>query len=192
MADLVVTCGRCGNRWHYRGHSGRTQCRLCRTRLYVPAATRRQNPGGNSDGSRAVTIRGNGAPSTATLPTVTHAPTEPLQAVEASRGSSRQDVVGVLADVVGRFAASRAPAPRQTVTTPTVRPAPPPVAARGTRVRLSCGHTAEVSGLGTNPTGAQVSCPACGPQQVVALTPVSCPRCGTGVARCRLAGCPMR
>jgi len=39
--SYVVECSECGHRWPSTSSSGRTQCRVCRARVYVDAATRR-------------------------------------------------------------------------------------------------------------------------------------------------------
>jgi hypothetical protein len=39
--EIVVQCEGCGHRWTSHAASGRTECRVCSRRLYIPAAVRR-------------------------------------------------------------------------------------------------------------------------------------------------------
>jgi hypothetical protein len=87
---VSITCD-CGNRWEYRGSSGRTQCRRCRARVYITAEQRRSAGlrGANvSSPKRSILRRQASAPSYPEVPSYPDPEEEPR--ISSPRISSPQ------------------------------------------------------------------------------------------------------
>jgi hypothetical protein len=156
-----VSCP-CGHRWWSTSSSGRTRCRSCGERVYVPAA------------DRGAVLR---PPRQSAPPAPRRVPPDPPRAVVA--------------------------------TSPRAVPSPPPRAvppdplsalvdaliggATRQAVPAAPARSPETGRRGGALTPARaVSAPAMGGQADPRIVPpMRCPTCGTGVARCGLALCPM-
>lgn len=181
----VVACPSCGHQWQSQATSGRTRCGQCRTLVYVRVVER------DGEGDRALRPASPQRPARDRVPMWSRAELAPDLAAPASPGLP---LLSVLQTFVERWAGASSDRP---ASVPPVAPVLAPVAASvltgpTVAVRLRCGHTVAVSGPRAGAVGRKLACPTCGARtRMEATTVPRCPVCTTGIAQCRLPGCPM-
>jgi hypothetical protein len=173
MMIIDVTCEGCGNRWQSHAASGRTECRSCGCRIYIPVAVRKA-AGVNVDSARSFSrseVRG--VSRTSPLPAADIPPTRFRSTTRHPPEIARpRGVVSPWTSIDKMLTALRAhptsPAPTNHPTTTPVaawsQPAPqPPAPRRSGRHFLvvdgTCGCTLIV---GSPNVPAQVRCPSHG------------------------------